>query len=58
MGYIVWTGGYLPTEGITRNLWQAAAPGCLNASGAAINQTGRFNCTNAGGTVNNPWSIP
>jgi hypothetical protein len=59
MGYIVWTGGFNPTEGITRNLWQAANPGCVNATtGATINQTGRVNCTNAGGVVNNPYGIP
>lgn len=59
MGYLVWTGGYLPTEGITRNLWQSALPGCLNATtGAVINQTGRINCTAAGGVVNNPFGIP
>ena len=23
-GFIVWTGGYLPTEGVTRNLWNAS----------------------------------
>ncbi len=56
-GYIVWTGGYNPTEGITRNLWQSALPGCMQ-NGAPINQTGRVNCENAGGTVNNPWAIP
>jgi hypothetical protein len=57
-GYLVWTGGYNPSEGITRNLWQAANPGCLSATGAVLNQTGRVNCTRAGGTVNNPWAIP
>jgi len=57
-GYIVWTGGFSPSEGITRNLWQAANPGCLSSTGAILNQTGTFNCKNAGGTVNNPWAIP
>jgi TonB-linked SusC/RagA family outer membrane protein len=57
-GYIVWTGGFLPTEGITRNLWQSTLPGCLSSTGTVLNQTGTFNCTNAGGTVNNPWAIP
>jgi TonB-linked SusC/RagA family outer membrane protein len=57
-GYIVWTGGFLPSEGITRNLWQSANPGCLSSTGAVLNQTGRVNCENAGGTVNNPWAIP
>jgi hypothetical protein len=57
-GYIVWTAGFSPSEGITRNLWAAVAPGCLNAAGVAINQTGRLNCTRAGGTVNMPYSIP
>jgi len=57
-GYIVWTGGYNPGEGITRNLWAAANPGCLSSTGAVLNQTGRVNCLGAGGTVNNPWAIP
>lgn len=58
-GYLVWTGGYLPSEGITRNLWQSALPGCVSATtGTVINQTGRVNCTRAGGVVNNPWGIP
>jgi hypothetical protein len=57
-GYIVWTGGYNPGEGITRNLWAAAAPGCLSSTGAVLNQTGRVNCSGAGGTVNMPWAIP
>lgn len=56
-GYIVWTGGYLPTEGITRNLWQAVLPGCL-VNGVPVNQTGEVNCRAAGGVVNNPWAIP
>lgn len=56
-GYIVWTGGYDWTEGITSNAWQAYLPGCMKA-GAAIGQTGRVNCEKAGGTVNNPWGIP
>lgn len=58
MGYIVWTGGYSPTEGITRNLWAAANPGCVSSTGAVLNQTGRVNCTKNGGTVNMPWAIP
>ena len=57
-GYIVWTGGFSPSEGITRNLWQSALPGCVSSTGATLNQTGTLNCTNAGGTVNNPWAIP
>jgi TonB-linked SusC/RagA family outer membrane protein len=57
-GYIVWTGGYLPSEGITKNAWQAYLPGCLAADGSTIGATGRVNCEAAGGTVNNPWSIP
>ena len=57
MGYIVWTGGLDWTEGITRNAWQATLPGCIKA-GVAISQTGPVNCAAAGGTVNNPWSIP
>ena len=57
-GYIVWTGGYNPSEGITRNLWAAANPGCVSSTGAVLNQTGRRNCTAAGGTVNMPWAIP
>jgi hypothetical protein len=57
-GYLVWTGGYDPSEGITRNLWQAANPGCVSSTGAVLNQTGTFNCKNAGGTITNPWAIP
>ena len=57
-GYIVWTGGLLPTEGITRNAWQAYLPGCLDSNGDAIGQTGRKNCEANDGTVNNPWGIP
>jgi TonB-linked SusC/RagA family outer membrane protein len=57
-GYIVWTGGFSPSEGITRNLWAAANPGCVSSTGAVLNQTGRVNCLNAGGTVNMPWAIP
>ena len=57
-GYIVWTAGFNPSEGITRNLWAAAAPGCVNATGSRLNQTGRVNCEANGGTVNMPWSIP
>ena len=57
-GYIVWTGGFSPTEGITRNLWASAAPGCVSSTGARLNQTGRVNCAGAGGTVNMPWAIP
>lgn len=56
-GYIVWTAGYLPSEGITRNLWQAVNPGCL-ANGTPVNQTGIINCINAGGVVNTPWGVP
>lgn len=56
-GYIVWTGGLLPSEGITRNAWQAALPGCL-VNGVAVAQTGRVNCAKAGGVENNPWAIP
>ena len=57
-GYIVWTGGFNPGEGITRNLWQATLPGCVDATGAVLNQTGRVNCERVGGSVNNPWAIP
>jgi TonB-linked SusC/RagA family outer membrane protein len=57
-GYIVWTAGFNPGEGITRNLWASAAPGCVNAAGARINQTGRYNCERNGGTVNMPYAIP
>ena len=32
-GYLVWTGGYSPSEGITRNLWAAANPGCVSSHG-------------------------
>jgi TonB-linked SusC/RagA family outer membrane protein len=57
-GYIVWTGGYDWTEGLTRNAWQAYLAGCVSASGSAISQTGRVNCEAVGGTVNNPFAIP
>jgi TonB-linked SusC/RagA family outer membrane protein len=57
-GYIVWTAGFSPSEGITRNLWASAAPGCVNAAGTRINQTGRVNCETNGGTVNMPWATP
>jgi TonB-linked SusC/RagA family outer membrane protein len=59
-GFIVWTGGYLPSEGITRNLWQATLAGCVDAQGVALApvQTGVLNCTLAGGIVNAPFGQP
>jgi hypothetical protein len=56
-GYIVWTGGFSPTEGIQRNLWQSSLPGCVKG-GATVNVTGEVACKGVGGTVNNPWAIP
>jgi TonB-linked SusC/RagA family outer membrane protein len=56
-GYVVWTGGLSPAQGLTNNAWQAALPGCL-VNGVAVNQTGNHNCVAAGGTPNNPWAIP
>ena len=56
-GFIVWTGGFDPGEGITRNAWQSQLSGCVNASGQPMvpSQTGIKNCLAAGGFVNAPW---
>jgi TonB-linked SusC/RagA family outer membrane protein len=56
-GYIVWTGGFSPSEGITKNLWQATNPGCIK-NGAVLAVTGEVACKSLGGTVTNPWAIP
>jgi len=56
-GFVVWTGGRAPTDGIKDNLWQAVLPGCLKG-GAPLAVTGEVACTALGGTVNNPWAIP
>jgi len=55
-GYIVWVGdGNTWQEGITKNLWQAQLPGCVNAQGTKINANGAVECRNRGGVVNGPW---
>lgn len=56
-GYIAWIGaGNTYADGVTKNLWQAVRPGCINGTtGAAINTTGEVDCLKAGGTVNAPW---
>jgi hypothetical protein len=50
-GYVVWTGGLNPGQGITSNAWQAQLPGCLNAAGKGVN------CSTAGAIQNAPWGI-
>ena len=56
-GYIVWVGeGNSPSDGITRNLWQAARSGCLK-NGSAIAATGEAECRRLGGTVNVPGAL-
>jgi hypothetical protein len=41
-GYVVWVGaGNTPGDGVTKNLWQAVRPGCINSvTGAPIAVTG------------------
>jgi TonB-linked SusC/RagA family outer membrane protein len=56
-GFIVWTGGQSPGDGIKKNLWQAVLPGCMKA-GQPLAVTGEVACKSLGGTVNNPWAIP
>jgi TonB-linked SusC/RagA family outer membrane protein len=56
-GFIVWTGGFSPGDGIKQNLWQAVQPGCMKG-GAPLAVTGEVACKALGGTVNNPWAIP
>jgi TonB-linked SusC/RagA family outer membrane protein len=56
-GYIVFVGqGNTLGEGITRNLWQAELPGCINpTTGAAIGASGEVACAALNGAVNAPW---
>jgi hypothetical protein len=56
-GFIVWTGGRSPRDGIKDNLWQAVQPGCMKA-GAPLAVTGEVACRALGGTITNPWAIP
>jgi TonB-linked SusC/RagA family outer membrane protein len=56
-GFVVWTGGRSPSDGIKQNLWQAVLPGCMK-NGAPLAVTGEVACRSLGGTVNNPWAIP
>lgn len=58
-GLIVWIGeGNTPSDGITRNLWQAERYGCIDAvSRARIPVDGAVNCRTAGGTVNAPNGV-
>ncbi len=52
-GFLVWTGGFDPGEGITRNVWQSQLNGC-QVNGKNVSQTGIINCLNAGGVVMTP----
>jgi TonB-linked SusC/RagA family outer membrane protein len=56
-GYIVYVGqGNSLGEGITRNLWQAERPGCVNpTTGAALGASGEVACAALNGVVNAPW---
>lgn len=36
-GYVVWTAGFLPSEGITRNLWGTSLPGSAAPWGVGLN---------------------
>jgi len=56
-GFIVWTGGRSPRDGVKDNLWQAVQPGCMKG-GAPLAVTGEVACKALGGTVTNPWAIP
>lgn len=56
-GFVVWTGGRSPGDGIKDNLWQAVQPGCMKG-GAPLAVTGEVACQALGGTVTNPWAIP
>jgi TonB-linked SusC/RagA family outer membrane protein len=57
-GYVVWVGqGNTAGDGITKNLWQAYRPGCVNAAGAKVSAQGAVNCVKAGGIVNSPWGL-
>jgi hypothetical protein len=53
-GFVVWTGGFSPGDGVTQNLWQASRNGC-EKNGAPFPQTGIKNCLANGGTVTAPW---
>jgi hypothetical protein len=57
-GYVVWVGeGLSSRDGITRNLWQAVRPGCVNQTGAVVLAQGAVACRANGGTVNSPWGL-
>jgi hypothetical protein len=50
----VWVGaGNTPGDGITRNLWGTANPGCVNAT-TGVQQA----CNAANTTVTAPWGVP
>ncbi len=52
-GWLVWVGsGYTWRDGITKNLWQAALPGCINSAGQA-----QTVCSDPLGTKTAPWGV-
>lgn len=56
-GFIVYVGaGNTLGDGVTKNLWAAGIPGCINSTTkAVISATGELACKAAGGTVFAPW---
>ena len=55
-GFLTWTGGLSPAQGITSNAWEAQLPGCIiQATGKPVDCLTAAGTPTPGSVVNAPW---